>query len=263
MVVCVKIFETHAHYDDESFDDDRERLISEMLGDSGTIDVIVNIGASLEGCKDSLALAAKYEKVYAALGVHPSDVEALTANDIEWLKDNASINSKVLAIGEIGLDYHYENPSKDIQKKWFIEQIALARKVKKPIIVHSREACQDTIDIMRQEDAMSVGGIVHCYSYTKETAKDFLEMGFYFGIGGVITFKNAKKLIEAVEYIPMDKLLLETDSPYLAPEPNRGKRNDSTNIPFIAEKIAQIKGISTAQVIDKTNENARKLFHLS
>lgn len=258
----MKIFETHAHYDDESFNEDRDYLISQMLGDSGIIDVIVNIGASLKGCKDSLELAAKYEKVYAAIGVHPSEVEVLAASDIEWLEKNANSNSKVLAIGEIGLDYHYESPSKDIQKKWFIEQIALAKKVKKPIIIHSREACQDTIDIMRQEDAESIGGIVHCYSYTKETAKNFLDMGFYFGIGGVITFKNAKKLIEAVEYIPMDNLLLETDSPYLAPEPNRGKRNDSINIPFIAEKIAQIKGISTAQVIDKTNENARKLFRL-
>lgn len=258
----MKIFETHAHYDDESFNEDRDHLITEMLGASGIIDSIVNIGASLKGCKDSLALAAKYDKVYAVIGIHPSDVEALTLNDIEWLGENAIKNPKAVAIGEIGLDYHYEKPSKDIQKKWFIEQIALAKKVNKPIVVHSREACQDTITIMKQEDAKSVGGIVHCYSYTKETAKDFLEMGFYFGIGGVITFKNAKKLVEAVEYIPMDKLLLETDSPYLAPEPNRGKRNDSTNIPFIAEKIAQIKGISTAQVIDKTNENARKVFHL-
>lgn len=262
MDVCVKIFETHAHYDDESFDKDREYLLTEMLGDSGMIDVIVNIGASLKGCKDSLALAAKYDKVYAAIGVHPSDVGALTASDMEWLCENAVKNPKVVAVGEIGLDYHYQSPSKDIQNKWFIEQIALAKKVKKPIIVHSRDACQDTIDIMKQENASAVGGIVHCYSYTKETAKDFLNMGFYFGIGGVITFKNAKKLIEAVEYIPMDKLLLETDSPYLAPEPYRGKRNDSTNISFIAEKIAQIKGISTTQVIDKTNENARKIFQL-
>lgn len=258
----MKIFETHAHYDDESFDNDRERLITEMLGDSGIIDVIVNIGTSLKGCKDSLTLAAKYDKMYAAIGIHPSDVEALTAKDIEWLGEISVKNPKVVAIGEIGLDYHYEKLSKDIQKKWFIEQIALAKKVKKPIIVHSRDACQDTINIMKQEDAKSVGGIVHCYSYTKETAKDFLEMGFYFGIGGVITFKDAKKLVEAVEYIPMDKLLLETDSPYLAPEPYRGKRNDSTNLPFIAEKIAQIKGISTEQVIDKTNENARKILNL-
>lgn len=262
MVVCVKIFETHAHYDDASFDEDREHLFTEMLGNCGMIDVIVNIGASLKGCKDSLALAAKYDKVYAAIGVHPSDVKALTVSDIEWLGENAVKNPKVVAVGEIGLDYHYQSPSKDIQKKWFIEQIALAKKVKKPIIVHSRDACQDTIDIMKQENAGAVGGIVHCYSYTKETAKDFLDMGFYFGIGGVITFKNAKKLIEAVEYIPMDKLLLETDSPYLAPEPYRGKRNDSTNIPLIAEKIAQVKGISTEQVIDKTNENARKIFQL-
>lgn len=258
----MKIFETHAHYDDESFDNDRECLMDEMLGTSGIIDCIVNIGASLKGCKESLELAARYEKVYAAIGIHPSDVEYLTAKDMEWLAEMSVKNPKVLAIGEIGLDYHYEKPSKDIQKKWFIEQIALAKRVNKPIIIHSREACQDTIDMMKQEDAASVGGIVHCYSYTKETAKDFLNMGFYFGIGGVITFKNAKKLVEAVEYIPMDKLLLETDSPYLAPEPNRGKRNDSTNIPFIAEKIAQIKGISSAQVIDKTNENARKVFQL-
>ena len=175
----MKIFETHAHYDDESFDNDRERLITEMLGDSGIIDVIVNIGTSLKGCKDSLTLAAKYDKMYAAIGIHPSDVEALTAKDIEWLGENAVNNPKVVAIGEIGLDYHYEKLSKDIQKKWFIEQIALAKKVKKPIIVHSRDACQDTINIMKQEDAKSVGGIVHCYAYTKETAKDFLKNWHY------------------------------------------------------------------------------------
>jgi len=258
----MKIFETHAHYDDEAFDRDRDSLLCEMLGASGIIDFIVNVGASWQGCVDSLKLADQYEKVYAAIGVHPSEVGELSEQDIEWLKNKAVSHSKVLAIGEIGLDYHYDTPSREVQKKWFIEQLKLAKQVCKPVIIHSREACQDTIEILKQEQAMRVGGIVHCYSYSKEAARDFLQMGFYIGIGGVITFKNAKKLVEALEYIPIERIVLETDSPYLAPQPNRGKRNDSRNITFIAERLAQIKGLCAAEVIDKTHENAVKLFGL-
>ncbi len=256
----MKIFETHAHYDDSDFDEDREELITNMLSDDGILDCIINVGASLKGCEDSLLLASRYDKVYAAIGVHPEEVEGLTMGHMRWIKENASMNRKVLAIGEIGLDYHYPEPTKEVQKQWFRQQLKIAGEIKKPVIIHSRDACADTLECMRMEHADKIGGIIHCYSYSKEAARDYLDMGFYFGIGGVVTFKNARKLIEAVEYIPMERIVLETDCPYMAPEPHRGTRNDSRNITFVAEKIAQIKGMTTQEVIDITNKNARKLF---
>ena len=258
----MKIFETHAHYDDSDYDEDRDQLISTMLSEEGTLDVIVNVGASLKGCEDSLSLASRYDKVYAAVGVHPEEVESLNSDKLKWIEKAVNTNKKVVAIGEIGLDYHYPEPGKDIQKYWFRQQLNIARKINKPVIIHSREACADTLECLKQEHAGECGGIIHCYSYTKEAARDFLNMGFYFGIGGVVTFKNAKKLVEAVEYIPMDRILLETDCPYMAPEPHRGTRNDSRNIVYVAEKIAQIKGITAQEVIDITNNNARVLFGL-
>mgnify|MGYP002765151860 FL=1 len=258
----MKIFETHAHYDDSDFDEDREELITSMLSDDGTLDCLINVGASLKGCEDSLLLASKYDKVYAAIGVHPEEVEGLTMGHMRWIKENASMNRKVLAIGEIGLDYHYPEPTKEVQKQWFRQQLKLAWEIRKPVIIHSRDACADTLECMRMEHADKIGGIIHCYSYSKEAARDYLDMGFHFGIGGVVTFKNARKLIEAVEYIPMERIVLETDCPYMAPEPHRGTRNDSRNIAFVAEKIAQIKGMTAQEIIDITNKNARKLFWL-
>ena len=258
----MKIFETHAHYDDSDFDEDREELITSMLSDDGALDCLINVGASLKGCEDSLLLASKYDKVYAAIGVHPEEVEGLTMGHMRWIKENASMNRKVLAIGEIGLDYHYPEPTKEVQKQWFRQQLKLAWEIRKPVIIHSRDACADTLECMRMEHADKIGGIIHCYSYSKEAARDYLDMGFHFGIGGVVTFKNARKLIEAVEYIPMERIVLETDCPYMAPEPHRGTRNDSRNIAFVAEKIAQIKGMTAQEVIDITNKNARKLFGL-
>ena len=258
----MKIFETHAHYDDSDYDEDRDQLISIMLSEEGPLDAIVNVGASLKGCEDSLSLASRYDRVYAAVGVHPEEVESLNPDKLKWIEDMAVSDKKVLAIGEIGLDYHYPEPGKDIQKYWFRQQLSIARKINKPVIIHSREACADTLECLKQEHAGECGGIIHCYSYTKEAARDFLNMGFYFGIGGVVTFKNAKKLVEAVEFIPMDRILLETDCPYMAPEPHRGTRNDSRNIVYVAEKIAQIKGITAQEVIDITNNNARVLFGL-
>lgn len=258
----MKIFETHAHYDDSDYDEDRENLLDTMLSEDGTIDCIVNVGASLKGCEDSIFLAMRFDRVYAAIGVHPEEVENLTMQHMQWLENIARSNHKVLAIGEIGLDYHYPEPTKEIQREWFKQQMRVAARVKKPLIIHSRDACADTLACMRQEHAENIGGIIHCYSYTKEAARDYLDMGFYFGVGGVVTFKNAKKLVETVEYIPMDRIVLETDSPYMAPEPHRGTRNDSRNIDYVAERIAQIKGIDKQQVIDTANVNARRLFGL-
>ena len=256
----MKICETHAHLDDESFDEDRTELINNMLGESGALDCIVNVGASLEGCYASLNLAKQYDRIYAAIGVHPDDILRLTDKEMDWLYETAITNEKVVAIGEIGLDYHYPEPSKEIQREWFERQMNVAVKAGKPVIIHSREACQDTMDILKKVDAQKIGGIIHCYSYSKEAAKDFLNMNFYIGVGGVITFKNARKLVEAVEYIPMDRIVLETDCPYMAPEPHRGTRNDSRNIKYVADKIAQIKGLTSQEVIDITNANARRLF---
>lgn len=256
----MKIYETHAHYDDSAFDEDRDELIGQLLGNDGPLEQIINVGASMEGCVRSIELSERFDKVYAAVGIHPEDVENLTEKGIQWLRDVAGTNKKILAIGEIGLDYHYPEPSKEVQIHWFRRQLALAKEVGKPVIIHSREACADTLQCMKAENVSQIGGVVHCYSYTKEAALEFLKMGFYFGIGGVVTFKNAKKLVAAVEEIPIEKIILETDCPYMAPEPHRGKRNYSGYIPYIAEKIGQLKGLSAQQVIDITNENAHRLF---
>lgn len=254
----MKIFETHAHYDDTAFDEDRDYLLEEVF--SQALEYGINVGATRAGCEASLALAGRYAALYAAVGIHPEEVRGLTEKDMDWLEGLARENPKVLAIGEIGLDYHYPEPGKDLQKFWFCRQLRVAAAVGKPVIIHSRDACADTLDCMRREHAEQMGGVIHCYAYTKETAKEFLDMGFYFGVGGVVTFKNARKLVETVEMLPMERLLLETDCPYMSPEPNRGQRNDSRNLSFVAEKIAQIKGVKAQEVIDQTNRNARRLF---
>lgn len=258
----MKLFETHAHYDDAAFDGDRTALLHAMLGEDGIVDAIVNVGASLKGCRASLELAQTYERVFAAVGVHPEDIEALNDREYAWLLDTAAKHPKVVAVGEIGLDYHYPTPSGKLQRECFCRQLRIAAQAGKPVIIHSREACADTLDCLRKEHAQDIGGIIHCYSYTKEAAREFLEMGFYIGIGGVLTFKNAKKLALAVDVIPMERIVLETDCPYMAPQPYRGKRNDSRNIQLVAEKLAQIKGLTYQEVVDQTNDNARRLFCL-
>ena len=168
-----------------------------------------------------------------------------------------------MAVGEIGLDYYWDEPAREIQKKWFERQIALAREVKLPMIVHSRDAAQDTLEVLKAGNAQEVGGVIHCFSYGIEMAREYLDMGFYIGIGGVVTFKNAKKLKEVAEYVPLDRILLETDCPYMAPEPHRGKRNSSLYLPHVAEKIAQIKGVSTEEVCRATLENAKKMYGIN
>ncbi len=251
------IFESHAHYDDEVFDADREELLG-CLAANG-IGTVINIGASMAGSEATVKLAGQYSFIYGAVGVHPSEVEELNEEKMERLRVLCG-HEKVVAVGEMGLDYHYPEPAKAVQKEWFERQLALAGEVKLPVIIHSREAAKDTLDIMRANHAGEIGGVVHCFSYAKETAREYLEMNYYFGIGGVITFHNAKKLKEAVQYIPMDRILLETDSPYLAPQPHRGERNSSLNLPYVAEAIAELKGISQEDVIEITEQNARKLF---
>lgn len=253
------IFESHAHYDDEAFDEDRDALLSSMQENG--IAYIVNVGASLKSTASSIELAKKYLFVYAAAGVHPNETGELNEENFVWLAGQCR-HPKVVAVGEIGLDYYWDKPEQDIQKKWFERQLDLARSVKKPVIIHSRDAAKDTYDIMVSKNASEIGGVVHCYSYSAEMALAYVEMGFYIGIGGVVTFKNGRKMKEVVETVPLERILLETDSPYLSPEPNRGKRNSSLNLCYIAQKIAEIKGIPYEEVIKATTENAKRMYDI-
>lgn len=254
------IFESHAHYDDDAFDEDREELLNSFR-EKG-IEYVINVGANIQTTKNTIALTEEYPFIYGAVGVHPSDTDELDEEKFAWLKEQCAL-PKIVAVGEIGLDYYWDEPDRKIQKKWFARQLELAREVKLPVIIHSRDAAKDTLDMMKAANAGEIGGVIHCFSYTKETAGEYLAMDFYFGIGGVITFNNAKKLKEAVEYIPLERILLETDSPYLSPVPYRGKRNSSLNIPLIAEEIARIKGMNYDQVVNITTENACRLFGIS
>lgn len=251
------IFDTHAHYDDEAFEEDREQMLSSLQG--AKIERVINVGASLETTASTIALADRYPFVYAAAGVHPESTPELNEETFSVLKKQCR-HPKVVAVGEIGLDYYWDEPDRGTQRYWFRRQLRLAGEEKLPVIIHSREAAKDTLEIMQEENSASVGGVIHCYSYSKELARTFLEMGFYFGIGGVLTFKNGRKLKEAVSFLPIQSILLETDCPYLAPAPFRGKRNSSLYLPCVVEAIASIKGISADEVERITTENAYRLF---
>lgn len=253
------IFDTHAHYDDEAFEEDRRELLESFV-EKG-VGRVVNVGSTIDSCAKCLELAEEYEHVYAAVGVHPSETEPLNEEHFGKLRQQC-LHPKCVAVGEIGLDYYWPEPAADVQKIWFLRQLELAREVKKPVIIHSREACKDTLDILRQAQAEEIGGVIHCYSYSKETTRDYLELGFFFGIGGVLTFKNGRKLKEAVEWLPIERIVIETDSPYLAPVPNRGKRNNSLNLVYVVEELARIKGISEEEVRRITWENACRLFRM-
>ena len=253
------IFETHAHYDDEAFDTDRDSLLASMAENG--IGTIVNATASKRTVEQSLALAEKYPFIYTTIGVHPSDCAEMDEEELKWLEEKCAYE-KAVAVGEIGLDYHYDEPPKNVQKKWFEAQLDLARRVNLPVIIHSRDAAKDTLDIMKSMKAEELGGDIHCFSYSVEIAREYLNMGFFIGVGGVITFKNGKKLREVVEYAPIEQIILETDSPYLAPEPYRGKRNSSLNLPFVAAKIAEIKNLTPEKVIEITEANAKRLYRL-
>lgn len=255
------IFETHAHYDDRHFDQNREELLSSLP--AAGIGRVVNIGADIESSDSSVELAAKYDYIYAAVGVHPSDAEQLNEETFAHIRD-LSFKDKVVAIGEIGLDYYWV---KDVelryhQRYWFRRQIDLARERQLPIVIHSREAAQDTLDIAKEERIGDIGGVVHCYAYSVEHAREYLNMGMYLGIGGVLTYKNSRVLKEVVAYAPLTSLVLETDSPYLTPVPNRGKINSSLNLPYVVQAIADIKGVTLQEVEDVTWENAMKLYRM-
>ena len=252
------IFDSHAHYDLEQFDEDRDALLSSM--GEHQVGAIVNVGANWNSVTETVALAEKYPHVYAAVGIHPDEVGILDEERFAFLKEQCQ-RDKVVAVGEIGLDYYWDHESHDVQKKWFIRQLELARELDLPVSIHSREAAADTMEIMKTH-GRGLRGVIHCFSYSLEQAREYIKMGYHIGVGGVVTFKNGRKLKEIVTEIPLERILLETDSPYLAPEPFRGKRNDSSYLTYVAEEIANLKGITCAEVIAQTEKNARELFGL-
>lgn len=255
----MKIFETHAHYDDRAFGEDRDSLLKKMNEEG--VEYIVNIGCSMDSSRKITELVTQYDFLYGTVGVHPDDVKDLTKEDMGEL-EALSQRDKILAIGEIGLDYHYDDVERDVQKKWFVRQLAIAKQQELPVVIHSRDAAKDTLDIMKAEYDGKKGGVIHCFSYGVEMAREYLDRGYYLGIGGVVTFKNGRKLKEVVEYAPLDQMVLETDSPYLAPVPFRGKRNCSLYLTYVAEEIAGIKQVPVEEVLEITFHNARKLYKL-
>lgn len=251
------LFDTHTHINAEQFDEDLEEVIQRAL-DAGLEKMIV-VGFDRPTIKRAMELVEIYDFVYASVGWHPVDAIDLVEEDLQWIEELAK-HPKVVAIGEMGLDYHWDKSPKDIQKKVFRKQIQLAKKVQLPIIIHNREATADIVEILQEEKAEEVGGIMHCYGGSVETALQCIDMNFYISLGGTVTFKNARKPKEVATAIPLDKLLIETDCPYLAPTPFRGKRNEPSYVKLVAEEIAKLKNISYEEVASKTMENAKKLF---
>ncbi len=252
-------FDTHAHYDAQAFAGEGETLLAQLPQEG--ISYLLNPGCDLESSATALAFAQRFPHVFAAVGFHPSEV-----GKVPWEQAVLSLRQwgqeeKVKAIGEIGLDYYWEeNPPRDVQQQWFHNQMELAEELSLPVIIHDREAHQDCLSLVQAHP--QVGGVFHCYSGSVEMAKQLLDLGYYLSFTGVITFKNARKTLEVVDYVPLDRILLETDSPYLAPEPNRGKRNDARNLPYIAQTIAQRKGISQEDCAEITRKNAFACFHI-
>ena len=248
-------FDSHAHYNDDAFSDDRDALLA-SLPLSG-VDTIVNIGDDLEASAASIAIAEKYPFAYAAVGIHPQNAEELDESALSALERMAA-HEKVVAIGEIGLDYYYGNDSREVQKNALIRQLALAEKVGLPVIIHDRDAHGDTMDILKSH--LKSGGVMHCFSGGVELAREVLRLGMYIALGGVVTYKNAVKTVEVAKMVPPDRLLLETDCPYLSPVPCRGKRNSSLNLRYTAEKIAEIRGTTVEVIAAETSANAKRLF---
>lgn len=253
------IFDTHAHYGDDRFDPDRQELLCGLRNKG--VGRIVEVGAGILSSKDALSLAHQYDYIYAAVGIHPGEAGDLEETSMEWLREWTE-DDRVVAVGEIGLDYHYDSPSREVQKLWFIRQLKVASETGMPVIIHSRDAAQDTWDIMQEYCDWENGGVIHCFSYGTEIASQYLKKGFFLGIGGVVTFSNARKLKEVVRLAPLDQIVLETDCPYLTPSPHRGKRNDSGYLTHVVEAISEIKGIAREEIIAVTEKNAERLYRL-
>lgn len=253
------IFDTHAHYDDPAFDSDRDELLNSM--EAHGIGGIVNAGTRIDHLMDTVRLTERYPFLYGAVGVHPDELDDIDEEKVQWMKELCRLE-KIVAVGEIGLDYHWNTFPKEIQKKWFQRQLVLAKEVNLPVIIHSRDAAQDTFDMMKSEHAGTTGGVIHCYSGSAEMAREYVKLGYYIGVGGVVTFKTGRVLKEVVKTIPLEKILLETDCPYLSPSPNRGKRNSSLNLPYVVEEIARLKEMDPEEVERVTFENAKKMYRL-
>ncbi len=248
------IFDSHAHYDDKKFDDDRDELLSSLFKNG--VCNIVNCGSDLRSSITSLNLASKYNEVYAAVGIHPHEAESIGKNDLTLIADMLS-DKNCVAVGEIGLDYHYDFSPRDVQRDIFEHQLQLAKEFDMPVIIHDREAHEDTLNLLKKYKPK---GVVHCFSASSEMAQEIVKLGMYIGLGGAVTFKNAKKPLSVAATVPYDRLLVETDCPYMAPVPHRGERNDSSLIPFVAQVIASVRGINPQQVLDITCQNAKELF---
>lgn len=253
------LFDSHTHLDDPRFNKDRDKVIKRAR-DNG-IKYIMNPGSSFESSVKAVELSEKYDFIYSAVGVHPHDAKSLDEITLDLIKA-LSKKEKVRAIGEIGLDYHYDNSPRDVQRKWFREQIRMAKEVSLPIIIHDREANSDVMNILKEERAFDNGVLMHCYSGSAELARQYIKLGAYISIAGPVTFNNARKLVEVVETIPLEYLMIETDAPYLTPHPYRGKRNESSYVKYIAERIGEIKGVSFDEVAGITTENACKFFNI-
>lgn len=253
------LFDTHAHYDDNRFAEDADALLSSMT--QNNVGYIMNACSGMSDIPRILELAEKYPFVYAAVGVHPSETEHLTESDMHTLV-KLSQHPKIKAIGEIGLDYYYDDPPREKQQKWLARQIDIAHEVQLPIIIHDRDAHADTLRILREHHAEQVGGVFHCYSGSTEMLREVLELNMYVAFGGTLTFKKSVKAVEAAKAAPLDRILIETDSPYLTPEPHRGKRNSSLYIHYVAEKLADIRGLSVAEIEHITTENGKRCFKI-
>ncbi len=251
------IFDTHAHYDDEAFEADRDSLLAGM-NEKG-VELIANMSFNLNSSKKTIEFTQKYPFVYGALGMHPENGAEFTEGFFTFLRDNLNCE-KIVAVGEIGLDYHWPEPSREIQKDIFVRQLKLASEYRKPVVIHSRDAAADTMEIMKEYADAKNGGVIHCFSYHLPIAREYVDMGFYIGVGGVVTFKNSKKLAEVIKEIPLERIVTETDCPYMAPEPFRGQRNDSSYLKYVVEKIALLKEVSAETVERITFENAKKLY---
>ncbi|MCA0151267.1 MULTISPECIES: TatD family hydrolase [Rossellomorea] len=254
------LFDTHVHLNAEQFDEDLEEVLSRAR--EAGVEKMVVVGFDRPTINRAMELIGQYDFLYAAIGWHPVDAIDMNDEDLAWIEE-LSQHPKVVAIGEMGLDYHWDKSPKDVQKEVFRKQIQLAKKVKLPIVIHNREATQDIVDILREEGAEEVGGIMHCFSGSPEIAQECVEMNFYISLGGPVTFKNAKKPKDVAKEIPLEKLLIETDCPYLAPHPYRGKRNEPAYVKLVAEQIAELKEVSLEEVERITTENAIKLFNIN
>lgn len=253
------LFDSHAHYNDSRFEKDMDEVLSSM--NENNVGMILNSCSNLGEVPDILKICEKYPFIYASVGIHPHDVKDLTDSDMDILIKYAE-NEKVKAIGEIGLDYFYDNSPRDLQKKWFARQVEVAKQIKHPIIIHDRDAHKDCMDILRSENIQDIGGVFHCYSGSVEMAKEILDWGMYIAFGGSLTFKKSVRPVEVAKYVPLDRILIETDCPYLTPEPHRGKRNSSLYIHYVAEKLAQIKGVSVEEIENATFENGKRCFNI-